>query len=249
MIAVVVRLSGGFSCPNRIAECLKQRTVHGVGLRIVFGMPLHAERKSRRILEPYRLDRPVLCNAFGNDPVAKLENALSMQGVHPDRLPAEDACKHPILYKLNIVTIAENDGEVGMDLAGFQARHSVVHASGQFPDFGMQRAAGRDVHFLETAAYAENRNAARYTGFDQWQRQPVTILVIRFMLGIRHRVETAGMDIGSGACQQNAVDDSQQIGDIGQFGVAGKHQRKLPTRIDGIENSASRWKFEPAEIR
>jgi len=24
---------------------------------------------------------------------------------------------------------------------------------------------------------------------------------------------------------------------------------KLPTRIDGIENSASRWKFEPAEIR
>lgn len=79
MIAVVVRLSGGFSCPNRIAECLKQRTVHGVGLRIVFGMPLHAERKSRRILEPYRLDRPVLCNAFGNDPVAKLENALSMQ--------------------------------------------------------------------------------------------------------------------------------------------------------------------------
>lgn len=113
-----------------------------------------------------------------------------------------------------------------MDLAGFQARHSVVHASGQFPDFGMQRAAGRDVHFLETAAYAENRNAARYTGFDQWQRQPVTILVIRFMLGIRHRVETAGMDIGSGACQQNAVDDSQQIGDIGQFGVAGKHQRQ-----------------------
>lgn len=125
---------------HRIAECLKQRTINRVGLRIVFGMPLHTQSKSRRVLEPYRLDRPVLGNAFGNDPLTKFEDSLSMQGVHPDRLPAEDARKHPVLYKSNIVTIAENDGGVGMDLAGLKARHPVVHASGQFPDFGMQRA-------------------------------------------------------------------------------------------------------------
>lgn len=211
---------------HRIAECLKQRTINRVGLWIVFGMPLHTERKSRRVLEPYRLDRPVLGNAFGNDPLTKFEDALPMQGVHPDRLSAEDTRKHPIRNELNVVSIAENDGRVGMDLTGFQARHSVVHASGQFPDFGMQRAAGGDIHFLKTAAYAENRNALRNTGFDQWQRQPVTILIIRLMLGIRHHVESAGMDIGSGTRQQNAVDDSQQIRDIGQFRIAGKHQRQ-----------------------
>jgi hypothetical protein len=67
---LLIRLSDGFMGSHRIAECLKQRTINRVGLRIVFGMPLHTERKSRRVLEPYRLDRPVLGNAFGNDSFA-----------------------------------------------------------------------------------------------------------------------------------------------------------------------------------
>src|SRR4051812_35246348 len=56
----VCRLCGPFLCNQRFAERLKQFPVHGVLLRVVFGVPLHAERKGGRIADADRLDGAVV---------------------------------------------------------------------------------------------------------------------------------------------------------------------------------------------
>ena len=45
---------------HRLAEGLEQGLVDRVFLRVVFGVPLHAQRKARRFGKAYRLDRAVL---------------------------------------------------------------------------------------------------------------------------------------------------------------------------------------------
>ena len=42
-------------------------------------MPLHAERKARRVGDSDRLDSAVFRHAFDDDPLAELENALAMK--------------------------------------------------------------------------------------------------------------------------------------------------------------------------
>ncbi len=83
-----------------------------------------------------------------------------------------------------------------MNLAGFEARHAVVDAAGEFADFRMQRRAARHGHFLETTADAEDRHAARHAGIDERQGNRVALLIIGFMFRVRLHAETARMDIG-----------------------------------------------------
>src|ERR1043166_6931505 len=79
--------------PQRLAERLKQFAVHRIALRIVLGMPLHAERKARRIRDADRLDGAVLGGPLDDHALAWLENTLSMQRIDPDGLAAEQRCK------------------------------------------------------------------------------------------------------------------------------------------------------------
>src|SRR3954471_1243447 len=72
-----------------LAERLKQFSVDGVALRIVLGMPLHAERKARCIRDPDRLDGAVLGRTLDDDAFARLENALSVERIDPDGLAPE----------------------------------------------------------------------------------------------------------------------------------------------------------------
>ena len=75
---------------QRLAEGLEQRAVDRIALRIVFRMPLHAERKAGRIRDPDRLDGAVLRHALDHHPLAGLEDALAVQRVDADFLASED---------------------------------------------------------------------------------------------------------------------------------------------------------------
>ena len=102
---------------ERLAERLEQRAIDRVGLRVVFGVPLHAERKSRRIGNADRLDRAVFGDALDNDPLAGLEDALTMQRIDPDGLAAEKPCEGAIRRERDLMPVGEDDGRIGMDLA------------------------------------------------------------------------------------------------------------------------------------
>src|SRR5882724_8976516 len=102
------------------------------------------------------------------------------------------------------MTVAKDDVVIRMDFARLQSRHPMVDASGQFADFGMQRAAERDVHLLKAATDSEERQAARDADLDRCQRQCVTPQVVGFMLRMRLDAEPAGMNIGAAARQQYA---------------------------------------------
>ncbi len=63
---------------DRSAERFEQCTIDRAALRFVFGMPLHAERKARRIGDADSLNRVVLGHAFDDDALGRLENALTV---------------------------------------------------------------------------------------------------------------------------------------------------------------------------
>ena len=75
---------------DRGAEGLKQRAIDRVFLRIDLGVPLHAQRKARRVGDADGLDRLILGHALDDDALARLEDALPVQRVDPDGLGAEE---------------------------------------------------------------------------------------------------------------------------------------------------------------
>ena len=173
-------------------------------------MPLHAERKARRIGDADRLDGAVLRHALDHDALAGLVDALAVQRVHADGLAAEEPREGAARDEPDLMPVGEDDGGIGMDLAVLQPRHAMVHASGQLADLGMQRAAEGDVHLLQAAADAEDRHAAGDAGLDQRQRQRVARLVVGLVLGMRLGPEAGRMHVGARAGQQDAVDHVEQ---------------------------------------
>src|SRR6185437_13883276 len=105
-------------------------------------------------------------------------------------------------------------------------RHAVVDPPRQLADFGMQRPSERDVHFLQAATDAEQRDAAGDAGFRQRQRDIVAKDIVGFMALMRLGPEPRRMDIGTGAGQDDAVDGIEQRTDIGDLGRAREHQRQ-----------------------
>ena len=83
--------------------------------------------------------------------------------------------KAPPGVEMDVMPVGKHDRGIGMDFAVLQPRHAMIHASGNFADFRMQRAAEGDVHFLQAAADAENRHAAGDAGFRQRQRDVVAM--------------------------------------------------------------------------
>src|SRR6185312_5853173 len=138
-----------------LAKRLEQFAVDGVALRIVFRVPLHAERKGTRLRDPDRLDRSVLGDTFEHDPLARLENALPVQRIDADFLAAEDFGEGTARNERHLMTIREDHTGIWMDFAVLEPWHAMVHPPGQFPDLGMQRAAEGDIHLLQATADAE----------------------------------------------------------------------------------------------
>src|SRR5258708_16957093 len=94
---------------QRFAEGKKHFAIDGIALRIVFRMPLHAERKARCFRNPYRLDGAVFGDPFDHDPPARFEDALAVQRIDADGLAAEDARKGAIGNETDLMAVGEND--------------------------------------------------------------------------------------------------------------------------------------------
>src|SRR5258708_17659468 len=100
---------------QRFAERQKQFAIDGIALRIVFRMPLHAERKARCFRNPYRLDGAVFGDPFDDDPLAWFEDALAVQRIDADGLAAEDARKGAIGNETDLMAGGEDD--VGIEVS------------------------------------------------------------------------------------------------------------------------------------
>src|SRR5258708_20962591 len=90
------------------AERQKQFAIDGIALRIVFPMPLHAERKARCFRNPYRLDGAVFGDPFDDDPLAWFEDALAVQRIDADGLAAADARKAAIGNETDLMPVGED---------------------------------------------------------------------------------------------------------------------------------------------
>src|SRR6516164_840222 len=101
---------------KRIAKSLEQRAVDRVALRIIFRMPLHAERKARRIGDADRFDGAVLRDAFDDDALAGLEDTLPIQRIDADHLANEQLRKRSVENEATLVPVGADDLGVGMAL-------------------------------------------------------------------------------------------------------------------------------------
>src|SRR5258705_7069166 len=90
---------------QRLAESLKQCSVDGIALRIVFGMPLHAECEARRVGNPDRLDRAILRHALDDHPFPRLEDALTVQRIDAYGLATEQPGEDPAGNETDAVTV------------------------------------------------------------------------------------------------------------------------------------------------
>src|ERR1700719_1606590 len=122
---------------QRLAKGLEKCPVDRVTLRVVFSVPLYAECKAWGVGDPDCLDRAVLRHALHDDPLARLKHALAVQRIDADHLAPEQFCKGAIRDEADVMTIGEDHLGIGMDLAAFEPRHPMIHAPGQFADFGM----------------------------------------------------------------------------------------------------------------
>src|SRR5436305_4411617 len=119
--------SGGPLTPyKRFPKGLKQFAVDWIALRIVFGMPLHAERKAGRVGNPDRLDGAVLGQPFYDDPLARFENTLAVQRINPDCLAAEDPRKRAAGNQTDFVPVSEHHIRIGVDFAVLEPWHPVI---------------------------------------------------------------------------------------------------------------------------
>jgi hypothetical protein len=140
---------GPFVCQQRSAERFKQYPVAGIGLWVVFGMPLDAERKRGCIGHADRFDRAVFCYTFDDDPMAGFENALAVQRVNTDRCAAEELREKAARAKTHFVPVRKYDLRVGVDFPALKPWRSVVHAPRQVANLRMQCSTECDVHFLK----------------------------------------------------------------------------------------------------
>ncbi len=189
-------------------------------------MPLNAKCKTRCVGYSDRLDRAVFRYALNDDPFSRLENTLTVKGVYADGFPAQDPREGAAWNEADIMTVGEDNSEIGMNFPGLQPRHPMVHAAGQFANLGMQRSAEGDIHFLKAAANTEDRHASGDADLDQCKGKGVTAFVVRFMLWMQLGVETGGMHICTSAREQHAVDDLEQFANIGDSRRARKHHRQ-----------------------
>jgi hypothetical protein len=151
-----------------------------------------------------------------------------VEGIDSDDVLAEQAGEVAVRHQLDVMPLGEDDVGVGMDLARLEPRHAMVEAARQIADLRMQCAAERHVHLLEAAADAEERHPAREAGRDERQCDRIAVLIIRLVTGMGLLLEPGRMDVGAGTREQDAIDDGEEIADVGHGRRSREHQRKSP---------------------
>jgi len=140
-----------------VREALK---AHRIALRVVLRMPLDAEAKPRH--RAIRIASMVPSSATPSIttrlPGSRMPCAV--QRIHPNDLAAEDGRKGAAGGPgVTSCRSAENDSLIGMDFRRSRAWACDGSCGREFREIsGWQRAAEGDVHFLQAAADAEDRN-------------------------------------------------------------------------------------------
>src|SRR5215469_1416891 len=101
-------LTAAMTFGHRRAESLKQCAVDGISLRLVLGMPLRAQGKTRRIGDADRLDGAVFRDALDHDALAWLEDALAVQRIDADGLLAQQLREDAARREAHVVPLAVN---------------------------------------------------------------------------------------------------------------------------------------------
>src|SRR6516162_2396959 len=102
---------------QRRAERFEQFAIHRIVLRVVFGVPLHAERKTRRLGNADRLNGAVIGHALDDDAFAGLEDALAVQRIDANAFGTEQFRKYATGCQPYLVTIGKDDLDIGMKFA------------------------------------------------------------------------------------------------------------------------------------
>ena len=188
-------------------------------------MPLHRQRKARRILDINRLGRSVRRVAVNHDPRAGAGNALAMERVGHHLIGPHQPVKHPAFGKPH--RMAQGEDLFQAALGG----HAVVHAARKLANFGIEAAAHRHVDLLKAPANAQERLAAVNAGPDQRQRNGIAVAVKSpmrrgFRLAILGRVY-----IRLAARQQEPIERVQKLIHRHQTRVRGQDHRQTTRHL------------------
>ena len=188
-------------------------------------MPLHRQRKARRILDINRLGRAVGRMAINHDPRAGAGNALAMQRVGHHLIGPHQPVKYPAFGKPH--RVAQGEDLFQAALGG----HAVVHAARKLANFGIEAAAHRHVNLLKAPADAQERLAAVNAGPDQGQRDGVAVAV-KGPMGGGFRLAIFGrVYIRLAARQQEPIERVQKLVHRHQTRVRGQDHRQATRHL------------------
>ena len=142
--------------------------------------------KAARSLDRHGLDRAVLRHGLDLQPAAEPVDALAMHGIDHDLAGAEHAGK----AASGLDRHALADGEALVLIVA--DRGAVVERALPLLYLGRERAAERDVEFLDAAADGEQRHAALDRLADQRQRRGVAVGIVGTVGLVRRRRRATG---------------------------------------------------------
>ena len=189
---------------------------------VPFRMPLHREREPRCVLDAHRLDEAVRGPRLDHQPPGEPVDALRVQRVDFDHLPAEEPMEETAGHHPHRVRRCVLAGDVERQVL------AMIESPRQLLDVLVQRPAERDVHFLETPAYREHRYPALQAAAHERQRGLVAVRVVQGAGTAGRRTVVAGQHVRRAAGEQETVDRVEQVvvGDGASEG--GDEERKRP---------------------
>ena len=119
-----------------------------------------------------------------------------------------------------------------LNLERLVGRLAVVHEGSDLVHLLVQAAAESHVHFLETAADAEDRNAGVDGGADQRQRGGVAVGVVEGAGLARRSTIMTGLDVRRRASEEQAVDAVQQGCLVDRLAQRRNDQRETASAVD-----------------
>src|SRR5579859_304879 len=123
-------------------------------------MPLDAQSECGSASDAYRFDCAVLGHPFHHNAIARLEDGLTMQRVDADCQATKESGEYAVVHKPYFMAIGEHDLRIAMKTSIFRAWRTVVQAARNVSHLRMERAAEGDIHFLKSAADAEQGHAS-----------------------------------------------------------------------------------------
>jgi len=175
-------------------------------------MPLDRKRKSRRIADPYCLNRAVRCPTFNDYAFSGSLDALTVKRIRQYGIGTENRFKDSSSLKRNDVTMGKFFRQCPV------RRHPVIHDTGQITDFRMESASKRNIHFLKSPAYAEHRLSQTDCLPDQRERNAIPV-TIEPPVGSRRAFSVfLGMDVWLSSRKDKSVANLQDFVEMIQMG-------------------------------